>query len=97
MNKPIKPFLTYEQQLYNLQNEKMLIISNPSFEDIVALYYFDESLRELVFKYICRIEQKLRTEISYYFCNKYSSNQMDYLNSDNYNNRGKMLTESAVL
>lgn len=124
MNKPIKPFLTYEQQLYNLQNEKMLIINNPSyalfvlqniryyalidgykylfynpmtrkylsgttFEDIVALYYFDESLRELVFKYICRIEQKLRTEISYYFCDKYSSNQMDYLNPDNYNNRKK--------
>lgn len=124
MNKPIKPFLTYEQQLYNLQNEKRLIINNPpyalsvlkniryyalidgykylfyntmtrkylsgtTFEDIVALYYFDESLRELVFKYICRIEQKLRTEISYYFCDKHSSNQMDYLNPDNYNNRGK--------
>ena len=85
-----KPFLTYDQQLDKLQNEKKLQIhdrtaakeilknigyfsliggyktpfinpmtriyqNNASFEDVVALYQFDLSLRELVFKYLCEI------------------------------------------
>lgn len=29
-----------------------------TFEDILALYYFDEQLRNLVFRYICHFEQK---------------------------------------
>lgn len=115
-----KPFLTYDEQLYNLQHKKKLLIDDPDysikklqdicyyslidgykhlfynpmtriyepgtqFEDIVALYEFDEKLRLLVFQYICRIEQKLRSLISYTFCEKYSENQIAYLTSSNYN------------
>ena len=36
-------------------------INNTFFEDIVALYELDEELRGLFFKYICRIERKLRS------------------------------------
>ena len=39
-----------------------------NFTDIVALYEFDENLRSLVFKYICHAEQKIRSLISYSFC-----------------------------
>lgn len=56
-----------------------------TFEDIVNLYDFDEELRLLVFKYICHIEQRIRSQISYYFCEKYSSSQNDYLNPNHYN------------
>ena len=98
-----KPFLTYDQQLDKLQNEKKLQIhdraaakeilknigyfsliggyktpfinpmtriyqNNTSFEDIYALYQFDLSLRELVFKYLCEIECKIRQLVSYHFC-----------------------------
>ena len=56
-----------------------------TFEDIVNLYNFDEELRLLVFKYICHIEQRIRSQISYYFCDKYSSSQNDYLNPNHYN------------
>lgn len=55
------------------------------FEDIVALYEFDENLRSLIFQYICHIEQKLRSLISYTFCEKYSENQATYLTPTNYN------------
>ena len=90
-----KPFLTYDQLLDKLQDEKKLLIhdrevakeilknigyfsliggyktpfidpmtriykSNTSFEDIYSLYQFDTSLRELVFKYLCEIECKIR-------------------------------------
>lgn len=91
----MKPFLTYEQQLHKLTDEKQLIINNrefaeeklrdigyfaliggykepfrdamtrvylenTTFEDIYALYDFDNRLRELIFRYICQIEKKIR-------------------------------------
>lgn len=56
-----------------------------NFTDIVALYEFDENLRSIVFKYICHIEQKIRSLISYSFCEAFSENQSEYLNPANYN------------
>ena len=118
--KPIKPFITYSDQINILTQKKQLniydlsyaegklhdigyyslidgykdIFYNPmtrtyvkgtDFADIVALYEFDENLRSLVFKYICHIEQKIRSLISYSFCEAFSENQSSYLNSANYN------------
>ena len=60
-------------------------LPDTTFEDIVNLYDFDEELRLLIFKYICHIEQRIRSQISYHFCDKYSSNQNDYLDPNNYN------------
>lgn len=54
------------------------------FEDIVALYKFDENLRELFLKYILKIERNLRSLLSYCFTEKYGSEQAQYLNSANY-------------
>ncbi len=117
----VKPFLTFEQQVDNLQLNKHLVISdrdkalktlegtryfsivdgykdffyNPmsrvykagtTFDDIVALYTFDEELRFLLFKYIEHIEEKQRSLISYHFCSRNSVMQADYLNPANYNN-----------
>lgn len=118
--KPIKPFITYSDQINILTQKKQLNISDLSyanrklhdigyyslidgykdifynpmtrtymdgtdFADIVALYEFDENLRSLVFKYICHIEQKIRSLISYSFCESFSENQSAYLNCVNYN------------
>lgn len=112
-------FLTYEQQIEKLVNDKNLIIvdkgyatdvlkqigyfaliggykelyKNPTtqkykdgtnFEDIVALYKFDENLRELFLKYILKIERHLRSVISYYFCEKYGEHQSFYLDENNF-------------
>ena len=98
--KPIKPFITYSDQINILTQKKQLNISDLSyaegklhdigyyslidgykdifynpmtrtyvkgtdFTDIVALYEFDENLRSLVFKYICHVEQKIRSLIRY--------------------------------
>ena len=117
--KPIKPFITYSDQINILTQKKQLNISDLSyaewklhdigyyslidgykdifynsmtrtyvkgtdFSDIVALYEFDENLRSLVFKYICHIEQKIRSLISYSFCEAFSENQSAYLDSANY-------------
>lgn len=54
------------------------------FEDIVALYQFDEGLRELFLKYLCQIERHIRSLLSYYFCETYGEAQSEYLNVTNY-------------
>lgn len=60
--------------------------SGTTFNDIVALYDFDQKLRILLFQYICIIEQHLRSMISYHFCETYTEHQSAYLNPNNYNN-----------
>ena len=57
-----------------------------TFDDIYALYRFDSDLRELVFKYICIVEQKIRQLISYSFCQIYGEQQAAYLTPSNYTN-----------
>lgn len=64
-------------------------MNNTSFEDIVALYEFDEELRGLFFKYLCHTEIKLRSSISYYFCQKHGERQEEYLNPANYSKTNK--------
>lgn len=130
--KPIKPFLTYQQQIQKLSVDKALLITdvaeaetilknigyyalidgyknffyNPmtrkyksgtKLEDILALYYFDESLRGLYFKYLCHIEQRMRSFISYHFSETYSHLQTDYLNPNNYNYIPKLQKEIDYL
>lgn len=59
-------------------------------EDIVALYYFDEDLRQLTFKYLIKIEQKIRQLISDSFCKQYGEDQNYYLSASSYNPSKKM-------
>ena len=115
-----KPFLTYQQQLHKLTDEKHLIVrdmtlaekklreigyftliggykdpfcdpstriylENTTFEDIYALYQFDNGLRELFFRNICKIEKKMRSTISYAFCELHGEQQSKYLDPANYN------------
>lgn len=64
-------------------------INNTCFEDIVRLYEFDEELRVIFFKYICHIERKMRSAISYYFCQKHGECQDEYLSDANYSSLPK--------
>lgn len=43
------------------------------FEDIVALYEFDENIRGLFLKYLQKIERQMKSHISFYFCQKYGN------------------------
>ena len=62
-----------------------MYLENTTFEDIYALYQFDNKLRELIFKYLCQIEKKMRSLISYAFCERYGEQQSAYLDVANYN------------
>lgn len=59
------------------------------FEDIVELYYFDESLRQLFLKYLIKAENEVKSLVSYYFTEKNGENQKEYLDTQNYNYVGK--------
>ena len=113
-------FLTYDEQLEKLQNEKELTITDlayaknilqqigyyslidgykelfkplrsgkyqhgVTFDEIVAFYSFDEELRSLFLKYILKVEQHMKSMLSYHFCEKYGENQAGYLTDTNYN------------
>ena len=59
------------------------------FEDIVELYYFDEALRQLLLGYLIKVENEIKSLVSYYFAEKHGENQKEYLNTSNYNYIGK--------
>ena len=59
------------------------------FEDIVELYYFDELLRQLFLRYLIKVENGIKSQVSYYFTEKNGENQKEYLNTSNYNYSGK--------
>ncbi len=59
------------------------------FEDIVELYYYDEGLRQLFLKYLIKVENEIKSEVSYYFTEKNGDNQSAYLDIKNYNYVGK--------
>ena len=64
----------YKNLFYNPMTRKYR--EGTTFEDIVALYEFDEKLRALIFQYLCHFEQKMRSLISYHFCDTYSERQL---------------------
>lgn len=72
-------------------------LNHTTFEDILALYQFDFALRELVFKYLCQIECKMRQLISYAFCSRHGERQTAYLDSENYNHNRKNDADIAKL
>lgn len=114
-----KPFMTYEQLIYKLEDEKKLEISDHdyaikllkehsyfalisgykgpfkqkngtykihvSIQDIYALYLFDDALRALFLQYILKIENMMKSLISYSFCEAYGEEQQHYLNATKYN------------
>lgn len=55
-----------------------------AFEDIVAIYQFDEQLRELTLRYLLHFERHIRSILSYAFCITYGENQSTYLTPQNY-------------
>lgn len=68
------------KDLFLDENDKY--ISGTTFEEIYALYDFDRSLREILLKYILKIENTLRTLISYYFSQEHGND--NYLRIDSF-------------
>ncbi len=72
----------YKDLLKNRTTKNYL--DGTAFEDIVAIYQFDEQLREVTFRYLLHIERHIRSALSYGFCNVYGDNQREYLDKHHY-------------
>jgi len=68
-----------------------------TFEEIVALYRFDEDLRGLFIKYLLQIEQAMRSMLSYYFSQKHGDLQVAYLSAANYDQNPRKSQELSKL
>ncbi|MEG1427397.1 MAG: Abi family protein [Oscillospiraceae bacterium] len=68
-----------------------------TFEEIVALYQFDENLREIFLKYLLKIERHLRSLLSYYFTEMYGEGQAEYLKADNYSHNPRFRKGISIL
>ena len=63
----------FEKSYPNLSNRTHEVVTGTKLSDAVALYYFDFDLRNILNRYISRIEVALRTYITYTLSNKYKS------------------------
>ncbi|WP_294558411.1 Abi family protein [uncultured Bacteroides sp.] len=61
----------FEKDYPSKDNRKHIYNKDTLFEDIVQLYYFDCDFRNLLMKYINRIEINFRTYLTYFVSNKY--------------------------
>lgn len=68
-----------------------------TFDDIVALYKFDENLREVFLKYILKVERHFRSQISYFFTQKHGETQSAYLEETNFNMHESLDRDRAEL
>ena len=75
----------YKRSFINPMTRKYEI--RTTFEDILSLYRFDESLRQLTFGYLNRIEQKIQNLVADSFCSSYGENQTFYLNPSSYSSK----------
>nr|WP_317358025.1 Abi family protein [uncultured Tyzzerella sp.] len=69
----------------SFRNKNTKEYNNVKFEDIYYLYKLDEELRSLFLKYILKIERKIKSHYSYFFCERFGESQKEYLNVNNYN------------
>lgn len=72
------------KELFKRPENKKLYISGATFNDIYALYKFDERIRLIFLKYILVIERHIKSLISYEFSLKYGNEQIAYFNANNY-------------
>lgn len=57
-----------------------------TFDDVIKLYYFDVDLRNILSKYLYRIEVHFRTQLVYYASNKYKNNPTWFIDESLVNN-----------
>ena len=77
----------YKHPFIDIRTRKY--INNTCFEDIIMLYEFDEELRGVFFKFLCHVERRMRSSLSYHFCKKHGEGQEAYLDQRNYSSISK--------
>ena len=75
-------FFPFEGTYPDLSKRNHLMKEGTKFTDAVALYYFDFDIRNILMKYICRIEVAFRTCMTYKLSNQYAHDPYWFVNSE---------------
>lgn len=73
-------FFPFEESYPEYDDRTHQFVEGTTFEDAVALYYFDFDLRHILIRYISRIEVAFRTYLTYYVSNKYNEHPNWFVN-----------------
>ena len=73
-------FFPFEESHPKIENRTHKITSGTTFEDAVALYYFDYDLRNILNRYLTRVEVAFRTYLTYYMSLQYKSDPTWFVN-----------------
>ena len=74
-------FFPFELSYPNLRRRDHQMKAGTKFSDAVALYYFDFDVRNILMKYISRIEVAFRTYLIYTLSNRYSNDPCWFVNN----------------
>lgn len=74
---------------------------NNDFDDLRRLYDFDKEISSVLYKYLLKIEDTLKTNMSYSVANEYGHLELDYLKVNNYDlgkklNNGKYSRDETL-
>lgn len=70
----------FEESYPKLENRSHIFVEGTKLSDAVSLYYFDFDLRNILNRYLCRIEVAFRTYIIYTLSNKYKQSPTWFVN-----------------
>lgn len=73
-------FFPFEEDYPALENRTHKVVKGTLFEDAVALYYFDFDLRNILNRYLARVEVAFRTYLTYYMSLKYKTDPLWFVN-----------------
>lgn len=73
----------YRLLLMNSYSDKTFV-KGSTFKELYALFLFDRSMRNIIFKYLLIIENQLKSITSYQLSKKYGYQEKDYLNFKNF-------------
>jgi abortive infection bacteriophage resistance protein len=70
----------FEKDYPKKDSRDHVYVTDTKFEDVVRLYYFDCDLRNMLMRYINRIEINVRTYLTYFVSNKYNESPTWFVN-----------------
>ena len=77
-------FIMGYRHLFMKSSKENKFIAGTTFDELYALFTFDTSFRNIIFKNVLVIENQLKSVISYQLSKKYGYREKDYLNPKNF-------------
>lgn len=77
-------FINGYRHIFMKNKKESLFINGTTFEELYAIFQFDRSLRNLLFKNLLIVENNLKSIISYELSRKYGIKEKDYLKASNF-------------